>query len=132
MALFCKLQAVDAACRRLLGEHLTRLQSEPIQELSGNFQDGRMRWFVDDGAGPMREVAANVLPRAIEAMVRLLATVNGVALDFRAPFLNCVLACGARFSAALSPVADGLQVSFRTHARIRRSLLAFMAEQRAA
>src|ERR1700728_1705104 len=132
MALFCKLKAVDAACRRLLGEHLTRLLSEPIQELSGNFQDGRMRWFVDDGVGSMREVSANVTPRAIEAMVRLLATVNGVALDFRAPFLNCVLACGARFSAALSPVADGVQVSFRTHVRILRSLLAFMAEERAA
>jgi Flp pilus assembly CpaF family ATPase len=131
-ALFCELQVVDAACRRLLGEQLTRLLNEPIQELSGNFQNGRMRWFVDDGAGPMREVAANVSPRAIEAMVRLLATVNGIALDLRAPFLNCVLACGARFSAALSPVADGVQVSFRTHVRILRSLLAFMAEERAA
>jgi len=130
--LFCQPPAIETACCRLLGEHLTRLLSEPIQELSGNFQDGRMRWFVDDGAGPMREVAANVSPRAIEAIVRLLATVNGVPLDSQAPFLNCVLACGARFSAALSPVANGVQVSFRTHFRILRSLLAFMAEERAA
>jgi len=104
-ALFCKVPAIDAACRRLLGECLTRLLTEPIQELSGNFQDGRMRWFVDDGTGSMREIAVDVSPRTIEALVRLLATASGVPLDSRAPFLNCVSVCGIRLGAGAMTIA---------------------------
>jgi type IV secretion system protein VirB11 len=61
----------------------------------------------------------------------MIAAVNGIWLDADAPFLNTVLLCGARFSAALPPIADGAQFSIRTHIRILRALTAFMDERQA-
>ncbi len=130
MNLYTNNLPIDRYVERLLGHDVARLlQDGKTQEISVN-ADGRIH--VDDGHGPMFLVDGIVKPAAIETAVRMLAAVNNVWIDPDAPFLNCVLLCGARFSAALPPVADGPQFSIRTHIRILRPLTAFMDDSQAA
>jgi Flp pilus assembly CpaF family ATPase len=87
--------------------------------------------FVDDGGGPMRPLEAALVPAAIIAGTRILATLDGQSLSPTAAFLNCVLANGFRYHAALPPVTDGPSFSIRAHARLVRLLADFMTETRA-
>jgi Flp pilus assembly CpaF family ATPase len=127
--LYCTQPVIDAHVERLLGSEIhDLLAGNKAQEISVN-ANGRI--FVDDGQGPMFAVEGQLTPGAIETAVRMLAAVNGIWLAPDAPFLNTVLACGARFSAALPPVADGSQFSIRTHVRIQRPLTAWMTDRQA-
>jgi type IV secretion system protein TrbB len=130
MNLYCTHPIIDQHVGRLLGPMVAELLAgSKAQEISVN-ADGRI--FLDDGQGPMYLIDGHVSPGAIETAVRMLAAANGIWLDAEAPFLNTVLNCCARFSAALPPVADGPQFSIRTHVRIFRPLTVFMTEEQAA
>ena len=120
---------IERYVRRLLGPEIAwLLQDGKTQEISVN-ADGRIR--IDDGSGDEFLVEGSLKPSDIETAVRMIAAVNGIWLDADAPFLNTVLLCGARCSAALPPIADGAQLSIRTHVRILRPLTAFMDERQA-
>lgn len=130
MNLYTNNLPIDRYIERLLGLEIARLlQDGKTQEISVN-ADGRIR--IDDGSGEEFLVDGYLKPSDIESAVRMIAAVNGIWLDADAPFLNTVLLCGARFSAALPPIADGAQFSIRTHIRILRALIAFMDERQAA
>jgi len=128
--IYCPHPVIDAHIERLLGAEVhALLTGAKAQEISVN-ADGRI--FIDDGRASMFLVDGRIEPGAIETAVRMLAAIYGIWLDADAPFLNTVLSCGARFSAALPPIADGPHFSIRTHVRIMRPLTAFMSDDQAA
>jgi Flp pilus assembly CpaF family ATPase len=115
MSLYTNNLPIDRYLERLLGPEVARLlQDGQTQEISVN-ADGRI--YIDDGRGPMYAIDGIVKPAAIETAVRMIAAVNGIWLDADAPLMNTVLLCGARFSAALPPISDGISLSIRTHHR---------------
>ena len=123
--------AVEKAVERLLGGGVLALRRDPgAQEISANYVAGRRRCrvFADFGAGPMRDAGIELDPDAVEAAARLIAASQGKTIDPDAPFLNCVLDDGSRFSVTLSPAADGPGFSIRTHRRPLRPLSDFMAD----
>lgn len=129
MNLYVQDQLIDAHVNRLLGPAVAaQLAGGVAQEISVN-GDGRI--WIDDGGAEMFQIEGKLAPGAIETAVRMVASVNRIWLNADAPFVNTVLSCGARFSAALPPVADGPQLSIRTHARIIRALTDFMTEDQA-
>jgi Flp pilus assembly CpaF family ATPase len=122
---------VAGAIERLLGAGVTALRRDSAaQEISANYaaSSGRCRVFADFGAGAMADTEIELDAGAVEAAVRLIAAQTGKAIDPEAPFLNCVLDDGGRFSAVLEPAADGPGFSIRTHRRPLRPLGDFMAE----
>jgi Flp pilus assembly CpaF family ATPase len=133
--MFCTNVALDAAVRRIFGPIVVQqLENPTTQELSANYDPATRvcRLFVDDGCGPMRSQEATLAPAAIIAVTRILATLDGQSLQPAAPFLNCILANGFRYHAALPPVSDGPGVSIRAHARMLRPILEFMTATQAA
>ena len=130
----CADAALDAVLRRIYGPAVVAQLDDPAtQELSANYDSANAtcRLFVDDGGGPMRPLEAVLLPAAIIAGTRILATLDGQSLQPAAAFLNCVLANGFRYHAALPPVTDGPSFSVRAHARMVRRLADFMTETQA-
>jgi Flp pilus assembly CpaF family ATPase len=79
----------------------------------------------------MRALEATLEPAAIITATRVLATLDGQSLQPAAPFLNCILANGFRYHAALPPISDGPSVSIRAHARMLRLILEFMTATQA-
>jgi type IV secretion system protein VirB11 len=133
--MFCADAALDGVVRRILGPIVVEQLNNPAtQELSANYDlfTRACRLFVDDGSGPMRALEAKLAPAAIITATRILATLDGQSLQPAAPFLNCILANGFRYHAALPPVSDGPGCSIRTHARMLRLLLDFMTTTQAA
>jgi type IV secretion system protein TrbB len=130
MNLYCANPLIDAHVERLLGATVSNLLREgKVQEISVN-RDGRIR--IDDGTPWEYLLDAASIPSAYrETAIRLIASANNIWLDPDAPFVDTVLACGARFSASLPPVADGVQFTMRTHVRIFRPLTAFMTNAQA-
>jgi len=127
--LFCADAVLDAAVRRIYGPLVVaQLERPALQELSANYDpvDRLCRLFADDGSGPMKPLGAALLPDAIVAVTRILASIDGQSLIPNAAFLNCVLANGFRYHAALPPVTDGPSFSIRAHARMLRPLADFM------
>jgi Flp pilus assembly CpaF family ATPase len=132
--MFCADTALDAVLRQIYGPVVVAQLDDPAtQELSANYErvSRTCRLFVDDGGGPMRPLEAALVPAAIIAGTRILATLDGQSLSPTAAFLNCVLANGFRYHAALPPVTDGPSFSIRAHARLVRLLADFMTETRA-
>jgi hypothetical protein len=126
MNLYTNNLAIDRYIERLLGPEIARLlQDGKTQEISVN-ADGRIR--IDNGSGDEFLVEGYLKRSDIEAAVRMIAAVNGIWLDADAPFLNTVLLCGARFSAALPHASQcshqrghtGLQRTHRGNRRRRR------------
>jgi type IV secretion system protein TrbB len=115
---------------RLFGETVAHLLREgKAQEISVN-ADGKIR--VDDGGPWEYLVDAEPIPAAfMETAIRLIAAANNIWIDPDAPFVDTVLACGARFSASQPPIADGVQFTIRTHARLLRPLTTFMTPEQA-
>ena len=108
--LFSASAILEASIKRLLGPAVVELMcNAPVQEVSANYDPATnvCRLFADFGAGPMRAIPATIPAAAIDAATRILATIAGKSLDRDAPFLNCVLASGFRYHAALWPVGDG-------------------------
>jgi Flp pilus assembly CpaF family ATPase len=133
--MFCADAALDAVVRQIYGAVVVaRLDDPATQELSANYDSASRtcHLFVDDGGGPMRPLKAALLPAAIIAGTRILATLDGQSLQPTAAFLNCVLANGFRYHAALPPVTDGPSFSVRAHARLVRRLAEFMTKTQAA
>jgi type IV secretion system protein TrbB len=130
MLLYVPQPVINQHIHRLLGETMARLLREgQVQEISVN-ADGKIR--IDDGAPWEYLVDAAPIPAAFaETAIRLIAAVNNIWIDPDAPFVDTVLACGARFSASQPPIADGVQFTIRTHARICRPLTAFMTPEQA-
>jgi Flp pilus assembly CpaF family ATPase len=111
---------IDRTVEGLLG--LAEWLRDPsVQEISIN--GGRV--YVDRGAGSMEDTGARVADTAIRAATRLLVAGSGGFLDPEAPFANLTLACGARFHAALMPVANDPQICIRGHSGMGRPLRAF-------
>jgi Flp pilus assembly CpaF family ATPase len=130
MNLYSTNPTIDGHVDRLLGPKIARLLREgKVQEISVN-ADGRIR--IDDG-GPWEYLvdAESIPPAFAETAIRMIASVNNIWIDPDAPFVDTVLACGARFSASQPPIADGVQFTIRTHARIFRPLTAFMTAEQA-
>src|ERR1700687_531213 len=119
--MFCADAALDAAVRRIMGPIVVAQLDHPApQELSANYDPAARvcRLFVDDGSSPMRSLEATLQPAAIITATRILATLDRQSLQQAAPFLNCILANGFRYHAALPPVSDGPGCSIRAHARM--------------
>jgi len=132
--MFCADAVLDAVLRRIYDAVVVTHLSDPsLQELSANYDrvSRTCLLYVDDGGGPMRPLEAALLPAAIIAGTRILATLDGQSLQPTAAFLNCVLANGFRYHAALPPVTDGPSFSIRAHARLVRLLAEFMTEAQA-
>jgi len=130
MNLYCSHPVIDAEVYRLLGEDISRLLREgKAQEISVN-ADGRIR--IDDG-GPWEYLidAEPIPPAFAKTAIRLIAAASNIWIDPAAPFIDTMLACGARFSASTSPISDGVQLTIRAHARIFRPLTAFMTAEQA-
>lgn len=130
MNLYSTNQIVEQHVARLLGDTIARLLGEgKVQEISVN-ADGRIR--IDDGGPWEYLVDGQPLSAAFaETAIRMIASANNIWIDPDAPFVDTVLACGARFSASQPPIADGVQFSIRTHVRIFRPLSAFMTAEQA-
>ena len=123
--MFCADATLDAVLRRVFGLVVVAPLTDPsLQELSANYDrvSHTCRLYVDDGGGPMRPLEAALLPAAIIAGTRILDTLDGQSLSPTAAFLNCVLANGFRYHAALPPVTDGPSFAIRAHARLMRLL----------
>jgi len=131
MNLYCAHPVIDADVYRLLGKDIPRLLREGrAQEISVN-ADGRIR--IDDGGPWEYLIDADPIPPAFaETAIRLIAAANNIWIDPDAPFVDTMLACGARFSASTPPISDGVQLTIRAHARIFRPLTAFMTAEQAA
>jgi Flp pilus assembly CpaF family ATPase len=132
--MFCAEPTLDATMRRILGPIVVEQLGNPaIQELSANYDPVIQvcRLFVDDGSGPMRPLEATLQPAAIITATRILATLDGQSLQPAAPFLNCILANGFRYHAALPPISDGPSFSIRAHTRMLRPLSDFMTTTQA-
>jgi type IV secretion system protein VirB11 len=130
--LYCANPVINTEVERLLGPTVAEfLRDRRVQEISANHESVEAGVvFVDYGDGPMHATGIVIRPGAIKAVTRMLATVNGKSLDPLAPFLTCVLACGARIHAVLPPATDGPSMSIRTHQRVIRALTDFAtAEQ---
>ena len=130
MNLYCAHPVIDAEVYRLLGKDIPRLLREGnAQEISIN-ADGRIR--IDDGGPWEYLIDADPIPPAFaETAIRLIAAANNIWIDPDAPFVDTMLACGARFSASTPPISDGVQLTIRAHARIFRPLITFMTAEQA-
>jgi type IV secretion system protein TrbB len=130
MNLYCENPIIDQHVDRLLGPTIAMLLREgKVQEISVN-ADGRIR--IDDGGQWEHLIDAEPIPAAFaETAIRMIASVNNIWIDPDAPFVETNLACGARFSASHPPIADGVEFTIRTHARIFRPLTAFMTADQA-
>ena len=115
---------IDAEVSRLLPLGAW-LRNPKVQEISLNNGRAYVDW---GGSGAMRNTGVSIPATAVRAAIRLLVAANGGYLDPAAPFANLTLACGARFHAALAPVADEAQVSIRLHAGMGRPLTNFMTD----
>jgi Flp pilus assembly CpaF family ATPase len=116
---------IEAHVERLMP--IVPILTDPsVQEFSINSGG---RGYIDRGVGPMERSDIVIPDAAIRTVIRLLLAANGAYLDPDASFANLTLACGARFHGAVPPVSDEAQVSIRTHRRILRQLLAFMAPE---
>src|SRR3989442_789967 len=132
--LFCASAILETSIQRLLGPVVVELLcNASVQEVSANYDPAAKvcSLFADFGAGSMRAIPTIIPRAAIDAATRILATIAGKSLDQDAPFLNCVLASGFRYHAALWPVGDGPSFSIRTHARIVRPPSDFMSDEQA-
>ena len=99
------------------------LADPTVQEISVNNGRAYIDW---GGTGAMRNTGVSIPETAVRAAIRLLVAASGGYLDPAAPFANLTLACGARFHAAMAPVADEAQISIRLHAGMGRPLTDFM------
>jgi Flp pilus assembly CpaF family ATPase len=112
--LFCAQPALDGVIRRILSEVVCQYLAAPsTQELSANFEPEtrQCQLFVDDGPGAKRTLGAFLAPSAIITTTRLLATVDGQALQPNAPFLNCLLAMASAITppSARSPMGPAFR-----------------------
>jgi Flp pilus assembly CpaF family ATPase len=123
---------IETAITTLYAAVTPYLTDPTVQEVSANWDPVTKisRLYADYGAGPM-QLIGTVEPNSIVAVTLMLATGAGKSLNADAPFLNCVLPCGARYHAALPPVADGASFSIRTHHPRQWSLGDFMSAEQA-
>jgi Flp pilus assembly CpaF family ATPase len=103
MNTYCAHPLINAQVERLLGNDITRLLHEgKAQEINVN-ADGRIR--IDDGGPWEHLIDADPIPSAFaETAIRLIAAANNIWIDPDAPFVDTMLACGARFSASTPPI----------------------------
>lgn len=129
---FCANPKLEETVCRLLEPIVEFMDDKFIQEICVNSADQRLLVYLDYGVGPMIPTDIVFWPGALETASKIIATDQGQYIDADAPFLNCVLPCGFRFSAAFPPVADGPSCSIRTHHRHDRLVGDYATEEQVA